>query len=369
MKLTDQWLEVFRAGSYGEKGSYTEADLDKIVQNYKPSEHEAPVVIGHPKDNGPAWGWVEGLKRVGNTLMAKLRQVHPQFEQMVAEGMFKKRSISLYTEPKLGLRHLGFLGAMPPEVKGLADPVFRDGKYADIPFVEEEVMEPKDVVQAVKDGLKDFFEKLRGGRSNEPVLFTQDEVNKAIETGVTAGTKPLADQLKTLSEGLAAAQKENKEFREKLEKQSTAATFSAAVEKQINRLKTDRKWIKAYDEMGLPQVFESLAGSETVLEFKEGDKTVKKPVLEVLADFCAALPSFVSLKEISQGAQPAKRGTVVKFNEPAAGSKSFVDSDSADLAEAAGQYAKEHKVSYGEALTIVRREGIKKATAATANAV
>lgn len=120
--LEGQWIDVFRAGDYGDKGSYTPADLDLMVANYNPAQHEAPVVIGHPEHDAPAFAWVAGLRRVGDTLQAKLRQVSAQFEALVAQGQFKKRSVAFYQTAKgLALRHLGFLGAMPPEVKGLAD--------------------------------------------------------------------------------------------------------------------------------------------------------------------------------------------------------------------------------------------------------
>jgi hypothetical protein len=41
--LNGQWMEVFRAGDYGAKGKFSAADLDKIVANYDPAKHEAPV--------------------------------------------------------------------------------------------------------------------------------------------------------------------------------------------------------------------------------------------------------------------------------------------------------------------------------------
>ena len=120
--LEGQWIDVFRAGDYGDKGTYTPADLDAMVTNYDPARHEAPVVLGHPEPDAPAFGWVATLRRVGDTLQAKLRQIAPQFEAMVREGRFKKRSVAFYrTASGLALRHLGFLGAMPPEVKGLRD--------------------------------------------------------------------------------------------------------------------------------------------------------------------------------------------------------------------------------------------------------
>lgn len=116
-------LEIFRAGtqmdSAGNSREWTEADLDKIVSQYSASEHEAPIVIGHPKTDDPAFGWVERVFREGKTLFAEVSEVVSEFREAVNKGLYKKRSISLY--PDMTLKHVGFLGAMPPAVKGLAD--------------------------------------------------------------------------------------------------------------------------------------------------------------------------------------------------------------------------------------------------------
>lgn len=120
--LAGRWIEIFRAGDYGEKGKYGREDLDKIVANYDANVHQAPLVVGHPKADSPAYGWVEGLRRSGEALEAQLGQVDGDFEDLVKQGRFNKRSIALYNDlggRGLYLRHLGFLGAQPPEVKGL----------------------------------------------------------------------------------------------------------------------------------------------------------------------------------------------------------------------------------------------------------
>lgn len=124
------WVEVFKTGEHtdsaGRTRKWTGADLDKVVTGYDSIKHEAPVVIGHPKDNAPAYGWVEGVKRVGNVLLAKFKQLEPAFKEMVSAGRFKKRSVSFY--PDGTLRHVGFLGAMPPAIKGLKDVAFQEGE-------------------------------------------------------------------------------------------------------------------------------------------------------------------------------------------------------------------------------------------------
>lgn len=123
-------IEIFRTGTHtnsnGDEKSWTEKDLDSIVSKYNPQDHEAPVVIGHPKDNAPAFGWVEGLERKGSVLYATLKDLVPEFMDWVKKGLYKKRSISLH--PDMTLRHIGFLGATPPAIKGLADVQFQSSE-------------------------------------------------------------------------------------------------------------------------------------------------------------------------------------------------------------------------------------------------
>jgi len=121
------WIEAFKSGtqtdSKGNTKDWTNEDLDTIVSKYNDQdEHEAPIVLGHPKDNSPAYGWVQELKRQGDVLMAKIKPTVDDFVDWVKKGVYKKRSISLYGD--LTLRHIGFLGGTPPAVKGLADPQF-----------------------------------------------------------------------------------------------------------------------------------------------------------------------------------------------------------------------------------------------------
>lgn len=135
--MNGTWIEIFRGGkqtdSAGNEREWTEADLERTVASYDPAKHESPVVIGHPKDNAPAFGWIDAVKREGLVLLGKLKQVAPEFAQMVKEGRFKKRSVSFY--PDGTLRHVGFLGAMPPAVKGLRDIAFEGGE---VPVYEYE---------------------------------------------------------------------------------------------------------------------------------------------------------------------------------------------------------------------------------------
>lgn len=133
-------IPIFKIGTHtatnGQSLTATAEFLSDVVRGYNPSNHEAPAVIGHPQDNHPAYGWVESLSfdEAKGVLYANFKQLEPQFSQMLNDGRFKKRSASFYppehpanpTKGKPYLRHVGFLGAQPPAVKGLAD--FSDDK-------------------------------------------------------------------------------------------------------------------------------------------------------------------------------------------------------------------------------------------------
>ena len=112
-------VEVFRAGEYGAKGAYSVDDLEAIARDYEPKTHDAPVTLDH-EQTGPAFGWVQSLRRNGDRLLARLHSLSEDLVDLIEKGAYKKRSIELYREfPKTGrpyLRAVTFLGACSPEV-------------------------------------------------------------------------------------------------------------------------------------------------------------------------------------------------------------------------------------------------------------
>ncbi len=258
-KLTD-WFEIFRAGKHtdskGNKRDWTENDLDKIAGSYDPASHEAPAVIGHPESNAPAYGWVEGVKREGAKLFAKLKQVEPQFARMVEAGRFKKRSISV--GPDMGLRHIGFLGAKAPAVKGLKD-FKHDNETSEI---------------------YEFNEK--GG----------DDMSKDLE-------KKLEDE-KAARE---AAEKKLKEF--EADKKKREAEFAAAEEKrkrkEINEFVEggikDGKILPAWKTAGIEEFMAGLDGDGAEIEFSEGKKETRLGWFKEFVSSFAEHPLFAKMTD------------------------------------------------------------------------
>ena len=158
-------LAIFRAGTHtansGQSIAFSEADLEATVKAYDPARHEAPLVVGHPKADAPAYGWVKALAFSDGEVSAEPHQVQAEFEEMVNSGRFKKISASFYLpdapqNPVPGvyyLRHVGFLGAQPPAVKGLKDAQFADGEAGVIEFDEWTDRDIADLLQ----GLREWF--------------------------------------------------------------------------------------------------------------------------------------------------------------------------------------------------------------------
>lgn len=148
-------LHIFRAGrhtaSCGRVMDFSAADLAAAAAAYSPDVHEAPIVIGHPAHDAPAWGWVRGLQATAEGLTATTTELDAQFAEMVQAGRFKKISASFYlpdaptnpTPGRLYLRHVGFLGAQPPALKGLRPVEFADAADALIVSFEDAASAPE----------------------------------------------------------------------------------------------------------------------------------------------------------------------------------------------------------------------------------
>lgn len=149
-------IEIFKVGRHtdmnGAVVDFTSADADALVSGYDPDSWAAPAVVGHPKDNDPAYGWVKRLGREGDTVFAELGDVDPDFAALVKAKRYAKISASLYppaakanpTPGTWSLKHVGFLGAMAPAVKGLKPVHFSTGADDGALTFAEEPKVPED---------------------------------------------------------------------------------------------------------------------------------------------------------------------------------------------------------------------------------
>lgn len=144
--MTTKTINIFRAGQHtamnGQSIKFTEYDIRRVAAAYNPRLHVAPLVLGHPAVDAPAYGAVQSLRADGANLFAEAA-VGDTLAEKVRKGEYLRVSSSFYSpasanNPMPGswyLRHVGFLGAMPPAVKGLEPPDFADAEGC-VSFVE-----------------------------------------------------------------------------------------------------------------------------------------------------------------------------------------------------------------------------------------
>lgn len=143
-------FRIFRPGKHvascGTAVEFTKEDLAKAVTGYAPSNYASPLVIGHPKVEDRAWGQVEKLTQdEAGDVWAHPAHVEPKFGELVQSKAFPNRSASWYmpdhpnnpTPGALYLKHIGFLGAAAPALKGLGDIEFTDPVLQAIEFQED----------------------------------------------------------------------------------------------------------------------------------------------------------------------------------------------------------------------------------------
>ncbi len=313
-------IEIFKTGTHtdsnGNTRTWTEKDLDAIIAQYNPQEHEAPVVIGHPKDNAPAFGWVEGLQRKGSVLYAKLKDLVPEFVDMVKKGMYKKRSISLY--PDMTLRHVGFLGAVPPSVKGLADIKFaKQDEFMSYEFSDYRLNVISNIFQRLRDWIIEKFgiemaDKIINNYDIDYLRAETEESESAIFTEVNKEFFKKEDDMEKIQE----LEKELKETKDQLAKFSEESKSKdseiAELKSKVSILEAEKRKIEfqAFCEelmkegkitpAILPAVldFMEILHGSAEYEFAESDdKRVKKAPLEAFKTFLKALPKHVEFSE------------------------------------------------------------------------
>lgn len=320
------WVQIFKGGKQVDS-SGTEHDgdkvIDKAVATFDAAMHEPPVVIGHPATDDPAYGWIQELKStvIDGTkyLLARFRDVVPQFEAMVREGLFKKRSAAFYPDGRL--RHVGFLGAAPPAVKGLADVKFKDEA---IPVVFEiaefaalhtntQTRQPDQKINTqtkggmtmFKDKLKNFLSFIGVDASKVPddalpddipqdlkgAAFTEADLEKAKNEGIEEGKKQTE---KTFAEKEAAGAKEKRD-----------KEITAFVDQQIK----DGKLPPSWKDAGIVPFMQTLdAGQE--IAFAEGKD--KKTAYAWFTDF---LSGFGKQELFEAIATKEKAGESAEFAE------------------------------------------------------
>lgn len=125
-------IHILRPGTFSSVSAgevtLSKADLIDLAAAFDGGKSNAPIVVGHPKLNSPAFGWIKALEAdASGNVFAVPRDVNPQFAELVKAETYKTVSASLLppthkgnpTPGKWSLRHVGFLGGHAPAIAGL----------------------------------------------------------------------------------------------------------------------------------------------------------------------------------------------------------------------------------------------------------
>ena len=323
-------IEIFRPGRHiddqGVAHNFSDADVSGMASSYNPALREAPLTVGHPKDNLPAYGWVKAVGRnADGVLTITPHNVEPQFAEMVAARRFPKRSASFYppaapNNPTPGhwyLRHVAFLGAQPPAIAGLKDIQFSDGDSGGAVSFSEPVSAQPSTTQEPDDmTLEEQLAKAKADLQAANAAKTQAEADAA-----------------TAKKAASDAQAQAASFAEQA-RADRKAGFVSFAEAQVGAGKLLPK-----DKDMAVATLELLADAKPV-EFAEGDATRKVSPAQWLQSLIADGKPVVSFSEFAGARGQLTTGTA----------KGKTD---AEIDTEAGNYMRQHKVSYAEALTAV----------------
>ncbi|CAA0086934.1 Uncharacterised protein [Starkeya nomas] len=128
----------------GEAITFSAEDLRRLAANYDADAAPAPVVIGHPAADAPAYGWARSFSFDDHAqrLTAEIGDIVPAFADAVQAKRYRKVSLAFFrpaepANPQPGTwypRHVGFLGAAAPAVTGLKTVSFAAGDVVTVEF-------------------------------------------------------------------------------------------------------------------------------------------------------------------------------------------------------------------------------------------
>lgn len=346
---TLQPIEIFKPGrhqaSSGSVISFTESHLSQAARVYSPELHRAPLVVGHPKTDDVAYGHVASLafNEATARLVAEPADVEPAFAELVADGRLLAVSASFYPPGHAAnpvpdsyyLRHVGFLGAEAPAVKGLKRPSVAFAEHEDgvVEFSNWTVGTTAGLFRGLRDWLIGQFGQEQADKAL-PAWSVQSLADDAVRAANPDPTPANGlsysernDVTTPTKEELDAQAAQIKKDREALDQRQAAIDAQERTAAHAARTAEFREFLGGLVKDGcrvLPVQAEALVAvmaqlpEATVVEFAEApgsDKLVSKPAVQVLKEFLQALPKNV---DFSERARDDKTAAAIDFSNPQA---------------------------------------------------
>lgn len=215
-------IEVFRPGQFramsGAEFSFSAADVSRIAEVYDPDKAPAPIVVGHPSHDDPAFGWAKGFEvNDDGVLVAEIGDLAPEFVDAVTQGRYRKISMKFFppdapNNPVPGSyypRHIGFLGGAAPAVSGLKPVQFADdgADLIEIEFGDPSAREAAGLFRKMREFIiEKFGREAADGALPEWQINWLDDLSRSGEEATTAFAAPTPKNKETEMPGTAAAQ-------------------------------------------------------------------------------------------------------------------------------------------------------------------
>lgn len=313
------FIPVFKPGTHtavdGRTITFTLENCIDLAESYDPSVSEAPAVIGHPKLTAPAYGWAKRFQIKDGLVYVELDQVNPEFAEAFNSGAYKKRSLSIYLpespgNPKPGhyyARHIGFLGAAAPAIKGLPDVSFADsdGEQGAIefamPFDEDFLLMFSNLREYLieKDGIEKADQLLPKWQLE--YLAEQVVQNRKENEMPQPNNIDFVEQQAAIEAKNAELAKREQALLEK-EQKNQRAEFAAFADELVKNGK-----LLPVHKTTVVEVFMSL-GNEPI-SFAEGDTTVNSSPADLIKKVLSERPAFMNFSEKSAANDEGKIDT------------------------------------------------------------
>ena len=338
MASTSKPLQIFKPGRHtamsGATLAFSESDLAASAAAYDPALFEAPIVVGHPKTDNPAYGWVKSLAFADGALDAEPSQVDPAFAELVEAGRYKKISAAFYApdatnNPAPGvyyLRHVGFLGAAAPAVKGLRSPEFADAEDGVVEFSEWDDVTNASLWRSMRDWIlgkfgQDEADKVIPGYQVQSLeQSAQQEMAKGSTVTAFTETNPPAKEASTVTpEQAAALEAENAQLRIRVaesvarDKAARTETIHVGHVAFAESLITSGQLLPAEQSVAVAAL-DHFASQDTPVEFGEGEE--RKPLADAFKSFLQGLPARVEFGEIATHGKQAGASGIIEFSAP-----------------------------------------------------
>lgn len=366
-------LHIFFAGQHtasnGTKHHFSEADVADLVNSYDPAVAEAQLVVGHPKIEDPSYGGIASLTLDDNGVHATPHNVDAQFAGLVNAGRFPSISASIYRpndagNPKPGhfyLRHVGFLGAQPPSLKGLKRPTLN---FAENDGALEFAMPLPNRVSSLGYYLKKLFQGLRDKAiETDGAEKADQQIPQWCIDGITEVTIDYDQANAVFAEAIHATETPMNQPRDNdaanfAERETQLATRTAEIEQREQALKSREAEAQREDAVSFaesivregkvlphqkPGMVELLLAfpKGTVLNFAEanGQAATDHDAQALLRNFLTDLPKRVDFSEKSGDHSNATYSVSVDFAAPEGAQ---VDAGRMELHAKAMAYQRQH---------------------------